>query len=123
MPISSHGCYRRGLSTTTGSSCLNPADDETIYLVRVCVLHRPIIPVPGIGLGGLVPQPDGVIFGGLPLASTDFRDFRAHRPCMKIDDFLLLPGDSPPLFLISSTPAMTASAAHHFGLPLTPLSL
>ena len=27
------------------------------------------------------------------------------------------------MFLLSSTPVMTASAAHHFGVPPTPLSL
>ena len=34
-----------------------------------------------------MPQPDIAVLGGLTLTSTDFRDFRAHGPRMRIDDF------------------------------------
>ena len=43
-------------------------------------------PTPDVGLVGLVPRPDSTLLGGLPFASSDFRDFRAHGPRMRIDD-------------------------------------
>ena len=43
-------------------------------------------PIPGVGLSGLVPHPESAALGGLPFASSDVRDFRTHRPCMRIDD-------------------------------------
>ena len=33
-----------------------------------------------------MPQPDSAVLGGLLLTSTDFRDFRAYGPRMRIDD-------------------------------------
>ena len=69
-----------------GFSCLTPVDDEAIHLVSACGLLTLSTPVPGVGLGGLVPQPDSAVSGGLPLSSTGFRDFRAHGPRMRIDD-------------------------------------
>ena len=66
-----------------GSSRLIPVDDEAIYLVRACGLLTPSTSVPGIGLGGLVPQPDSAVLGGLPLISTEYRDFRARSPRMR----------------------------------------
>ena len=106
----------------SGSSRLTPVDDEAIYLVRACGLHTPFTPVRGIGLGGLMPQPDSAVLGGLHFNSTDFRVFRAHGPRMGID-VLLLSGDLSPVFPLASIPVMTVSAVHHFGLPPTPLSL
>ena len=47
---------------------------------------HPSTSVLGVDLGGLVPQPDSAVSGGLPLTSTDFRDFRPRRPRMRIDD-------------------------------------
>ena len=55
-----------------------------MYLVRACGLLTPST-VPGIGLGGLLPQPDSAVLGGLLLASTTFRDIRVHGPSMRID--------------------------------------
>ena len=43
-------------------------------------------PTPDVGLGGLVPRPDSTLLGGLPFASSDFREFRAPRPRVRIDD-------------------------------------
>ena len=31
-------------------------------------------------------QPDSAVLGGLPLTCTDFRDFRAHGPRVRVDD-------------------------------------
>ena len=67
-------------------SRLTPVDDEAIHLVWACGLLTPSTSVPGIGLGGLVPQPDSAVLGGLPLTSTDFRDFRARGPRVRTDD-------------------------------------
>ena len=53
-----------------GSSRLTPVDDEAIYLVRACGLLTPFTSILGIGLGGLVPQPDRAVSGGFPLTSN-----------------------------------------------------
>ena len=37
-------------------------------------------------LWGLVPRPDSAVSGGLPLTSSDLRNFHAHGPLMRIDD-------------------------------------
>ena len=58
----------------------------TRAFVRACNLLSPSTSVPGIGLGWLVLQPDSAFFGGLPLTSTVFCDFRAHGPRMRIND-------------------------------------
>ena len=54
----------------SGSSRLTPVDDEAIYLIRACGLLNPSTSIPSIGLGGLVPQPDSAILGGLPFTSA-----------------------------------------------------
>ena len=43
-------------------------------------------PVPGIGSGGLVPRPEDDVLGGLLLTPSDFRNFGAHGPHLRIDD-------------------------------------
>ena len=70
----------------SGSTRLTPVDDDGIYLIRACGLRTGSSPVPGVGLSGLVPNPDSAVLGGLPFASSDFRDFRVHGPRMRIDD-------------------------------------
>ena len=42
--------------------------------------------MPDIGLVELVLRPDSAVLGGLPLTSTNFRDFHPHGPRMRIDD-------------------------------------
>ena len=76
----------------SGSSRLNPVDDESIYLVRACGLLTPSTSVPGIGLGGVVPQPGSAVLGAPLLTSTDYRDVRAHGPRMRIDDLSVSTG-------------------------------
>ena len=39
-----------------------------------------------------MPQTDSAVLGGLPLTSTDFREFRVHGPRIKIDDLSALTG-------------------------------
>ena len=88
MLTSSRGCHSRRLSTNAAVLAASPLwTIEAIYLVRACGLLTPSTSVPGIGLGGLVLPPDSAVLGGLPITSTDFRDFRAHRPRMGIADF------------------------------------
>ena len=76
----------------SGASALTDPDDLGVYLIRACGLTTPSCPVPGVGLGGLVPSPDipvlgGLapspdtpVLGGLPLTSDDFRTHRAPIP-------------------------------------------
>ena len=61
-----------------GSTSLNPVEDCGIYLVRVCRLITPSSPIPGVGLGGLVPRTQIAVLGGLPFTSADYCDFRTH---------------------------------------------
>ena len=76
----------------SGASALTDPDDLGVYLIRACELTTPSCPVPGVGLGGLVPSPDiqvlgGLapspdipVLGGLPLTSDDFQTHRAPIP-------------------------------------------
>ena len=70
----------------TGSSSLISVEDGGIFLIRACELRTRASPIPGVGLSGLVPHPESAVLGGLPFASSDFRDFRTHGPRMRIDD-------------------------------------
>ena len=63
--------------------------DEARHLVGACGLRAPSAPVPDAGLGGLVPRPEGVVFGKFSVVffvSHYFRVFCAHEPRMRIDD-------------------------------------
>ena len=76
----------------SGASALTDPDDLGVYLIRACGLTTPSCPVPGVGLGelvpspnipvlgGLAPSPDIPVLGGLPLTSDDFRTHRAPIP-------------------------------------------
>ena len=76
----------------SGASALTDPDDLGVYLIRACGLSTPSCPVPGVGLGGLVPSPDIPVLGGLApspdipvlggllLTSDDFRTHRAPLP-------------------------------------------
>ena len=45
----------------------NPVGDSGIYLLRTGGLHAPSSPIPGVGLGGLVPRTESTAMGGLVL--------------------------------------------------------
>ena len=76
----------------SGASASTDPDDLGVYLIRACGLTTPSCPVPGVGLGGLVPSPyipvlgglapspDIPVLSGLPLTSDDFRTHRAPIP-------------------------------------------
>ena len=76
----------------SGASALSDPDDLGAYLIHACGLTTPSCPVPGVGLGGLVPSPNTSVLGGLapspdipvlvglPLTSDDFRTHRAPIP-------------------------------------------
>ena len=76
----------------SGASALTDPDNLGVYLIRACGLTTPSCPVPGVGLGGLVPSPnipvlgglapspDIPVLGGLPLTSDDFRTHLASIP-------------------------------------------
>ena len=81
MLTSSRGCHTRRLSTTAAVLAASPLSTMRPYTssgLATCSTR--------IGLGGLVPHPDSIILGGLPLTSNEFRDFRAHGSRMRIDD-------------------------------------
>ena len=79
----------------SGPCALTDPDDLGVYLIRACGLVPSFCPIPGIGLGGLtrlshvtpspalgglIPQPDPPILGGLPLSPADFRTHHAPLP-------------------------------------------
>ena len=57
-----------------------------MYLIRACEQNAPSSPIPGVGLGGLVPRTESAVLGGPPFTSADYSDFRTHGPHMRIDD-------------------------------------
>ena len=63
----------------TGSSSLIPVENGSFFLIRACGLRTRAAPIPGVGLSGLVPHPESAVLGGLPFASSDFRDFSHTR--------------------------------------------
>ena len=69
-----------------GSSSLTPVEDGDILLVRACGFRTRSSPTPGVGLWGLVPRTQSAVLSGLPFTFSDFPDFRAHGPRMRIDD-------------------------------------
>ena len=64
----------------SGSCALPDPDDLGVYLIRARGLIPSSCPIPGIGLSGLIPQPDPPILGGLPLTYDDFRTTRVVLP-------------------------------------------
>ena len=70
----------------SGSSSLTPVIDGGTFLIRACGFRTRSSPTPGVALSGLASRLESVVLSGLPFASSDFGDFRAHGPRMKIDD-------------------------------------
>ena len=66
-PATEHEC--------SGSTSLTPVEDGGIYLIRACGLRIPSSPIPGIGLGGLVPRTERTALGGLPSPPPIFAIF------------------------------------------------
>ena len=60
------GCYKRIEPNVLG-----------VYFIRACGHTSPTNPLPGVGLGGLIP-PATSVSGGLPLTDEDFRDPRSR---------------------------------------------
>ena len=77
-----------------GSSALTDTDDLGVYLIQnYCGYTTPSCPIPGVGLGGLVPSSYNnsgtgansfptTVLGGLPLTKDDFRTHRAPMSLM-----------------------------------------
>ena len=59
----------------SGSKSLNPVEDGSIYLIWASGLRYPSSPIPGVGLGGLVPRTESAVLSGLPFTSADCGDF------------------------------------------------
>ena len=56
---------------SSGSTSLNPVEDGGIYLIRACGLNAPSSPIPGVGLGGLVPRTESAVLGRLLFTSAN----------------------------------------------------
>ena len=54
--------------------------------MRAGGLNAPSSPMPGVGLGGLVPRTESAVLVGLPFISAVYCDFRKHGQHMRIDD-------------------------------------
>ena len=107
----------------SGSSSLTPVDDGGIFLIRACGFRTRSSPPPDVGLGGLLSRSENAVWGGLPFASSDFRDFCARGPLMKIDQLSVTPGDLSLVYLPLSPPSIAVPVAEQFCLPPTPLSI
>ena len=87
-------------------------EDGGIYLIRACGLHTPSSPIPGVGLGGLMPRTENNALGGLPFTLADFCNFRAHEPRMRLDD---LPTPSRRFVACAVASAITVDSSHGRG--------
>ena len=96
-------------------------DDGTLF-IRACGLRTRSSKTPYVGLGG-VPRPENAVLGGLPFASSEFRDSSAHGLQIRIYDISSPLGDSLLVRLPQSLPSIAAPAAEQFFLPHTPLLL
>ena len=105
----------------SGSTSLNPVEDGGIYLIRACGLRTPSSPIPGVGLGGLVPRTENAVLGWLPFTSADFYDFRTDGLRMRIDDLSAPSGSF--VFPPPSPPSIAVPAASGLCLLPTTLSL
>ena len=72
----------------SGSTSLNLVVDGGTYLTRACGLSTPSSPIPGVGLGGLVPRTESAVLGGIPFTSADFCVFHTQGPRMRIEGLL-----------------------------------
>ena len=55
------------------------------YLIRAGGLNAPSSPIPGVGLGGLLPRTERAVFGELRFTSADYCDYCTHGPHIRID--------------------------------------
>ena len=62
---------RSGLTSfnAVGLTSANPVGDSGIYLLRTCGLRAMSSPIPGVGLGGIVPRTENTALGGLVLGT------------------------------------------------------
>ena len=92
-----------------GSSTLTDPDDLGFYLIRASGYIMPFFPIPGVGLGGLVPSPNPItgtgsngffplptlVLGGLPLTNDDFQTQRVPMPTLHITGHTTRPFAAP----------------------------
>ena len=85
--------------------------------MRACELYTPSTPIPGVGLGRLMPPTESKALGGLPLTLAYFCDFRKHGPRMRLDD---LPTPSRTFVAcVSASTATVNSSPGRGGVPRT----
>ena len=98
-----------------GSTNITPVEDGDIYLIMACGLYTPSSPIPGVGLGGLMPRTESNALGGLLLTLADFCDFRTQGPRMRLDD-LPTPSRSFVARVSASTATVDSSPGRGGGL-------
>ena len=103
-----------------GSTSLNPVEDGGIYLIKVCWLSTPSPPIPGVGLGGLMPRTESALLGETLFTSVDHCGFRTHGPRMRIKD---LSAPSGRFFARFSASVASIAAPAASGLCLQPTTI
>ena len=69
-----------------GRTSLTRVEDGRIYLIWACGLKTPSFPIPGVGLGGLMPRTEHNAPGRLPLTVAGFCGFCTHGPRVRLDE-------------------------------------
>ena len=103
-PVTCLACQSLSLSmTAVDRQASTSFENSGIYLIRACGLRTPSSPIPGVGLGGLVPRTESISLGrlvprnesaglgGLTLTSADFYGVCTHRPRIRIDGISAYP--------------------------------
>ena len=106
----------------SGSTSLNPVEDGGVYLIRACGLNAPSSPIPGVGLGGLVPRPESAWVGSLS-PQPIFAIFAHTGHVRGLTTFLLPRGDSSLVFQHPSPSSIAAPVAGGLCLSPTTISL
>ena len=86
MPISCHVCQSLLRNTTALELAASPPRNMAASSSSSLWTLHPFLYDPRCWLEWAGTSPRERCFGGLPFASSDFRDFRAHGPRMRIDD-------------------------------------
>ena len=107
----------------TGSISLISVKDDSIFHIRACGRRDSASPISGVGPSRMVPETESDGSGGLPFASSDFRDFRTHRPRMRIDDLSAPSGGFVAHVTATVTTDDCRSGRGEHSLPPTLLSL
>ena len=80
-PVWVSGWHAPLLNLTKAAIHANRDDTHDLHRLVDDLFSQPLlVPILGVGLGGLAPPPDTPVSGGLPLTKDDFRTHRAPMP-------------------------------------------